>query len=185
MTKPKRHYCKDWLTKEELKQFLKAIDKEEHRLFFKMLYGMALRVSELLNLRVKDLNLDEQVAKLWDTKTESFQVCVIPFWLINDIKEHIRKKNLKDEDRLFTFKNRAYVWELVKEYTKKAGIKKELSTHTFRRSRALHLLNDGVPLEKVSKYLRHKSLNTTMRYLNITVEDIKKELEKIGDWYDL
>jgi len=180
-----RHYCKDWLTKEELKKFINTIENSEHKLFFKMLYGMALRVSELLNLRVKGINLDEQVAKLWDTKTESFQVCVIPTWLIEDIRQHIREKGLKDDDRLFNFKNRKYAWELVKYYTKKAGINKELSTHTFRRTRALHLLNDGVPLEKVSKYLRHKSLNTTMRYLNITVEDLKAELQKIGDYYDL
>ncbi|MDK2789670.1 MAG: hypothetical protein PWP15_177 [Methanothermococcus sp.] len=180
-----RHYCKDWLTKEELKEFIDAVKYPHHRLFFKMLYGMALRVSELLNVKVRDLNLKEGVCKLYDTKTESFQLCIIPEWLINDISQYIRDNNLQPEDDLFNFKNRTYAWELVKRYTKDAGIKKELSTHTFRRSRALHLLNDGVPLEKVSKYLRHKSINTTMHYLRITVEDIKKELNRIGDWYDL
>jgi len=180
-----RHYCKDWLTKDELKVFIDSVDSTEHKLFFKMLYGMALRVSELLTIEVKNINLNEGVCKLLDTKTENFQICVIPEWLNEDIFGHIVDNNLKDDDRLFKFKNRTYAWELVKKYTKDAKIHKEFSTHTFRRSRALHLLNDGVPLEKVSKYLRHKSINTTMHYLKITVDDIKKELVKIGDWYDL
>ncbi|ABR55520.1 phage integrase family protein [Methanococcus vannielii SB] len=180
-----RHYCKDWLTKDELKKFIDNIDSKEHKLFFKMLYGMALRVSELLTITVKNINLKEGVCKLLDTKTERFEITVIPEWLYSDIFGHILDNNLNDEDPLFKFKNRTYAWELVKKYTKVAKINKEFSTHTFRRSRALHLLNDGVPLEKVSKYLRHKSINTTMHYLKITVEDIKKELNKIGDWYDL
>jgi len=180
-----RHYCKDWLTKEELKQFIDGIDSNEHKLFFKMLYGMALRVSELLTIEVRNVNLKEGVCRLWDTKTESFEIAVIPEWLYSDIFGHITDNKLNDEDPLFKFKNRTYAWELVKKYTKSAKIHKEFSTHTFRRSRALHLLNDGVPLEKVSKYLRHKSINTTMHYLKITVEDLRKELTKIGDWYDL
>ena len=74
---------------------------------------------------------------------------------------------------------------LVKEYSRKSEINKDISTHTFRRTRALHLLNDGVPLEKVSKYLRHKNISTTIEYLKITVEDLKAELQKIVDYYDL
>ncbi|MBP2143629.1 integrase/recombinase XerD [Methanococcus voltae] len=181
----KKHYCKEWLTKEELKVFIDAIEYSEHRLFFKMLYGMALRVSELLKIKVQDLQLKEGVCKLWDTKTDYFQVCLIPDWLINDIKEYIALKGLSSEDELFNFNNRKYVWELAKKYSKKADLDKDISTHTFRRSRALHLLNDGVPLEKVSKYLRHKSIGTTMSYIRITVVDLKQELDKIDDWYDL
>ena len=180
-----RHYCKDWLTKEELKKFINAIDNNNHKLFFKMQYAMALRVSELLKLKVKDINLNERVAKLWDTKTESFQVVVIPEWIVEDIIQYINDNDLKNDDKLFPFNNRTYVWMLVKEYSRKSEINKDISTHTFRRTRALHLLNDGVPLEKVSKYLRHKNISTTIEYLKITVEDLKAELQKIGDYYDL
>jgi integrase/recombinase XerD len=51
----------------------------------------------------------------------------------------------------------------------------------MRRSRATHLLNRGITLAKVSKYLRHKSLSTTMEYLKITTADIQRELEELGD----
>ncbi|MCS3901044.1 tyrosine-type recombinase/integrase [Methanococcus voltae] len=181
----KKHYCKEWLTKEELKVFIETIEYSEHKLFFKMLYGMALRVSELLKIKVQDLQLKEGVCKLWDTKTDYFQVCLIPDWLINDIKEYIALKSLDSSQELFKFNNRKYVWELAKKYSKMAELDKDISTHTFRRSRALHLLNDGVPLEKVSKYLRHKSIGTTMSYIRITVVDLKQELDKIDDWYEL
>lgn len=62
-----------------------------------------------------------------------------------------------------------------------AGIDKKIGTHTLRRSRATHLLNKGLSLPKVSKYLRHKNLSTTMIYLKISTADIQREIEEIGD----
>jgi site-specific recombinase XerD len=180
-----RHYCKDWLTNEEIQQFMSVINNSEHKLLFKTLYGMALRVSEALNIKVSDVNLTEGVVKLWDTKTASFQVGVIPNWLIGDMAQHIECNNLKNSDKLFKITNRTYVWMLAKDYAQKARLNKEISTHTFRRSRALNLLNKGMALEKVSKFLRHKNISTTMEYLNITVDDIKQDLKRIGDDYDL
>jgi integrase/recombinase XerD len=75
--------------------------------------------------------------------------------------------------------HRSQVYRVVNQLCERAGIDKTIGTHTFRRSRAEHLLDNGLPLTFVSKYLRHKNLSTTMAYLDVTVADIQRELGKI------
>ncbi|WP_094228515.1 tyrosine-type recombinase/integrase [Methanolobus psychrotolerans] len=67
----------------------------------------------------------------------------------------------------------------------KAGIEKRIGTHTFRRSREQHLLDAGYPILSVSKYLRHKRIETTLDCLDILVNDLLSDLEKIYDSLDL
>ena len=80
--------------------------------------------------------------------------------------------------------DRSWVYEKLNELCRDAGINKKIGTHTMRRSRATHLLNKGIRLEKVSKYLRHQNLSTTMAYLRITTVDIQREIELMGDPID-
>ena len=68
---------------------------------------------------------------------------------------------------------------IIKYAAEKAGIKKELTTHTFRRTRATHLLDAGLPLEQVSRLLRHKFISSTMVYLRISIKGLQKAINKI------
>ena len=77
--------------------------------------------------------------------------------------------------------DRSWVYKKLNDLCQKAGIDKKIGTHTMRRSRATHLFNKGITISKVSKYLRHKNLATTMAYLKITTTDIQKELDEMGD----
>lgn len=77
--------------------------------------------------------------------------------------------------------NRTNVYLQVQRLGKLAGIDKKIGTHTFRRSRAEHLLDRGLALTFVSRYLRHRDISTTMHYLDISIADIQRELENIDD----
>ena len=75
---------------------------------------------------------------------------------------------------------REWVYRALNKLCKEAGIDKKVGTHTMRRSRATHLLNREIPLEQVSKYLRHKNLSTTMEYLKITTADIQENSKNLA-----
>jgi integrase/recombinase XerD len=68
---------------------------------------------------------------------------------------------------------------MIRDTAKAAGIKKEISSHTYRRSRATHLLDDGLPLEQVSRLLRHKHISSTMTYLKISIKGLQTAINKI------
>lgn len=68
---------------------------------------------------------------------------------------------------------------ITKECAQKAGLNKEITTHSFRRSRASHLLDKGIELIKVSKFLRHKSILTTMLYLKISKKNLYDKMTEV------
>jgi len=82
--------------------------------------------------------------------------------------------------------NRSWVYRKLNELCKQAGIDKKIGTqtHILRRSRATHLLNKGITLEQVSKWLRHKNYATTSVYLKISTADLQRRLEAVGDPLD-
>jgi integrase/recombinase XerD len=77
--------------------------------------------------------------------------------------------------------DRSWIYKKLNELCHEAGIDKKIGTHTVRRSRATHLLNRGITFTKVSKYLLHRNLATTMTYLKIITAYIKKELDELSD----
>jgi len=58
---------------------------------------------------------------------------------------------------------------------------REISSHTYRRSRATHLLDDSLPLEQVSRFLRHKHISSTMTYLKISIKGLQNAISKIDN----
>lgn len=183
-------YSKEWLTENEIKKLLELPNLEEkYEVWILLLYTPALRVSEALNVQVRDLNLEKrEINVIGGKKRKDNDIEPVPcnLQVLRQIKRYCDRSDLKPSDFImFTNKgkkaHRAWVYKKLNELCKEAGIDKKIGTHTLRRSRATHLLNRGITLAKVSKYLRHKNLATTMEYLKITTADIQKELEELGD----
>ena len=137
-----------------------------------LLYTPALRVTEAINTRVRDLNMEMgEVNIVGGKKRKSNDIEPVPcnIQVIRQIKRYCDRNDLKPSDYImFSNKgkqvNRSWVYRKLNELCKEAGIDKQVGTHTLRRSRATHLLNKGITLEHVSKWLRHKSYATTSLY---------------------
>lgn len=153
------------LSKPDTNCFKGARDKA----MLEVLYASGIRVSELINLKTENINLNmgyincgtngkTRVIPLHDDAIES-----IKFYLIN------YKKNLKKSKYLFVNYegnpiSRQGFWKIIKDYAKKAKINKEITPNTIRHSFAAHLVQNGADLKSIQEMLGHSDISTTQIY---------------------
>jgi len=149
-----------------------------------VLYGAGLRISELVNLDVNDLNLSKGWVKVLGKGSKER---IIPlgrkacYWIRSYLRE--RKREDKKKGPLFCNRygkriSRQSCWKTVKKYALKAGITKRISPHTLRHSFATHLLSRDADLRSVQELLGHTNISTTQIYTHITQERLKKVYKK-------
>ncbi len=147
-------------------------------------YACGVRVSELINLKLSDLFLSEEIIRVFG-KGSKERIVPIGSSAINWIKEYLTRsrplleKKLKSGNFLFlnnhgTKLSRMGVWKIVDRYVHEAGIQKEVHPHTFRHSFATHLLEGGADLRAVQEMLGHADISTTQIYTHIDREYIKQ-----------
>lgn len=169
------------LSVEEIDMIIAAIDlsKKEgqrNRAILETLYSCGLRVSELTNLKISDLYLDEGFIKVEGKGSKQRLVPISPK-AVKEIELYFMDRNQwlirKDyEDFLFLSKrgkniSRIMVFHIIKELANRAGIIKTISPHTFRHSFATHLLEGGGNLRAIQSMLGHESITTTEIYAHI------------------
>lgn len=140
-----------------------------------LMYATGIKVSELVDLKLSDLNLEIGILHLHSDKHER----IIPIYpgavkTIAHYIEFVRPSVVYDinEDRLFTNMSgqplsRQGLWKLVKGYASQANIDKEITPHTFRHSFAAHLLENGAQLNDIQKMLGHSDISTTNIYAQV------------------
>jgi integrase/recombinase XerD len=184
------HYSKEWLKVPELNKILSLHDlSEKYECWIILLYFSGLRVTEAINIRVRDLDFDNNCVEIWHAKkvkNNDLRKAPLPKECHKTLSRYIKNNDLKPNDYImFSNKSdqvsRSHVYVVVNQLCQKAKIDKKIGTHTFRRSRAQHILDSGVPLISVSRYLRHQNIETTMHYLNYSIEDLQKELAKYDE----
>lgn len=137
-----------------------------------VLYATGIRVSELISLKVKDVNLPMNFLQCHDDNKER----VIPFTnetrdALENYLHHARSAMCQvDQEYLFTNcqgapMTRQGFWKIIKYYSAKAGIKKDITPHTIRHSFAMHLVNNGADLKSIQEMLGHSDISTTQIYL--------------------
>lgn len=175
------------LTKEEVKKLFDAIDNKKHRLMIELLYSAGLRVSELLNVKVGDLNIDNNYGFVRRGKGNKDRLFILSVKIKDNIKSLIRDERLCDEDFLFNSnRNKRYharsVQQIIRHAAKSAGIKKNVHPHTLRHSFATHLIENGYSVSEVQSLLGHKSPDTTMIYIHMaspTLIGIKSPFDEL------
>lgn len=148
-----------------------------------LLYATGMRVSELINLKVDDVNLSMNYLQCHDESKDR----IIPF--TNETKEALENylKNAREVmckgEQQFLFTNcqgspmtRQGFWKIIKYYSAKAGIKKDITPHTIRHSFAMHLVNNGADLKSVQEMLGHSDISTTQIYMKTNVNTKLKEV---------
>lgn len=147
-----------------------------------LLYATGMRVSELISLDIKDLNMQIGYIVCHDGLKER----MIPFGnatkkALSDYLISGRDKLVKDRDNTMLFTNcsgqhmsRQGFWKLIKQYAKKAGILSEITPHTLRHSFAVHLVENGADLRSVQTMLGHADISTTQVYANMSQNRIRE-----------
>ena len=152
-----------------------------------LLYATGLRVSELVGLKVADVNLERGFLIVMGkgSKERAVPLGEAAIAAIKDYLSSARRTLLKktDSDVLFISSKRRGItrqmfWERIKLYTIKSGIEKIISPHTLRHSFATHLLDNGADLRAVQAMLGHSDISTTQIYTHVSRERLKKIHEK-------
>jgi len=159
------------LSKEEIKDLFKAIKNPKHMLMIQLMYSSGLRVSELINLKINDLETDKGYGFVRKGKGNKDRMFIIASSLKDDIKKFIGSKKLNEFDYLFTStKGRKYNTssprQIIKKSAELARINKKVSCHTLRHSFATHLIENGYSVSEVQALLGHKSPETTFVYVH-------------------
>lgn len=180
----------DILSVEEIDNLINAIDRstregQRNCAILETLYSCGLRVSELCNLKISDLYLDEGFIKV-EGKGNKQRLVPISQKAIKEIKNYFISRNeglIKPDYEDFVFiskfgKNisRIMVFHIIKELADKTGLRKTISPHTFRHSFATHLLEGGANLRAIQCMLGHESIGTTEIYTHIDRTRLRNEI---------
>jgi integrase/recombinase XerD len=183
----------DTLSAEEITKLLESIDRsapegERNRAMLETLYSCGLRVSELVNLKISDLFLDDGYLRVVG-KGDKERLVPIGGMAIKHIgiyRETVRTHaeiQKGEEDILFLNRRghrltRVMVFTIIKRLSFHAGIRKQISPHTFRHSFATHLVEGGADLRAVQEMLGHESITTTEIYTHIDRTFLKEQVKK-------
>ena len=186
-------YLPDTLSLEEIEKLISATDEntdlaKRNRCMIEVLYGCGLRVSELTELQISNINFKENYLKI-QGKGDKVRFVPLADYTADFIKNYIndirskQKINPKHSDILFLNSrgaqiSRQMVFLIIKEIVRKAGIQKNISPHTFRHSFATHLLQNGADLRFIQEMLGHSSITTTEIYTHLNTEELHETILK-------
>ena len=178
------------LTIEEIDNLIESIDLstregQRNRTILETLYSCGLRVSELCNLKISDLYLQEGFIKVEGKGSKQRLIPISPR-AIRELQLYFIDRNQfsikKDyEDYVFISKrgtniSRIMVFHIIKTLAEAIGLKKTISPHTFRHSFATHLLEGGANLRAIQCMLGHESIGTTEIYTHIDKSRLRSEI---------
>lgn len=164
------------LSREEIKNIIDVIRNPKHKLIISLAYGAGLRISEVVNLKVKDVNLEELTIHLKNAKGRKDRITIFPEKIKNNLQNLIAGKNLNDY--LFESERGGKLTErtaqkVFENALRRAGIKKDATFHSLRHSFATHLLENGVDVRYVQELLGHQNIRTTQIYTQVTNPKLK------------
>jgi site-specific recombinase XerD len=165
------------LSRNEIGEILSVIVNEKHNLMIALAYSGGLRVSEIINLKVKDICLPELIVHIKDAKGGKDRITLLPEKLINNVEKLIVGKNLNEY--VFSSERGGRLTErtaqkVFENALSKAEIKKEAMFHSLRHSFATHLLENGVDVRYVQELLGHANIRTTQIYTKVTNPALRK-----------
>ena len=161
-----------YLTIGEMRELIDTAIDARDRIVVRMLYATGVRVSELINIRRRDIDFDRQTIKVFG-KGAKERIVLIPSDMVNDILHYCETEGLGEGDRLIDLTPRT-VQRNIKVLSRRAGITKNVTPHKLRHSFATHMLQNGGNVVAIQKLLGHASLNTTQIYTHYNVDDLKE-----------
>lgn len=178
------------LSEDEINKMLEAIDTstligKRNRAMLELLYGSGLRISELLDLKIGSIHMNEKYISVIGKgdKERIIPLGEISIITLRDYIENARSKLSKKPGSLLFYNykgdklSRQAVFKYIKNLAKEVGIEKNISPHTIRHSFATHLLANGASLRIVQELLGHEDISTTQIYTHIDKKQLKDMYE--------
>ncbi len=188
LPKKPRRLPKVILSEKEVKKLLSAPDMRtntgyRNRIILELLYDTAIRRAEVAGIRLADLDLAAGYI-LIHGKGDKDRVVPVSHRVCELVQNYIlmvRPSWVGGEDPGYLILNRwgsqmnaNGIWAVVKRCAHLAGIKKNVTTHTFRHTCATHMLKNGAPVRHLQEMLGHESLESTQIYTHVTINDLKQ-----------
>lgn len=171
------------LSKQEVKKILSVISNEKHKAIIATIYGLGLRISELINLKIEHIDSDRMLVHIVNSKGNKDRMVMLPSRLLFILRSYFKAH--KPKVYLFEgYKYRPYSMSSVRKIFIRAvqntEIKKPVTVHSLRHSFATHLLENGTDIRIIQKLLGHKNIKTTLQYTQVaksTIQNVKSPLD--------
>ena len=159
------------LSREELKRLFSAPERLKQRVLFAMIYSAGLRVGEVCNLKISDIDSARMQIRVVKSKGKYDRYVILSHYILQGLRKYIKSSKPK----VFLFNGRvkgeslgvSAVQQSFRLAIKKAGITKDVSVHSLRHTYATHLLEEGVDIVTIKELLGHATIETTMMYLHV------------------
>lgn len=176
----------DILTKDEFLNLFNACQNIKHRAIIALMYSTGMRVGEVVTLLMKDVDSGNNKIIIRKPKGNIDRIVMLDVSVLellrNYFKEYNPVKYLFNGQKGGMYSARS-IQELIKNNCRKAGITKNISSHSLRHSCFTQLIKDGVDLRLIQRLAGHKNINTTAGYIRVTdidVLDIQSPIKSIG-----
>ncbi|SEQ32963.1 Site-specific recombinase XerD [Hyunsoonleella jejuensis] len=170
------------LSKYEVKKILLVTSNLKHKIALKLSYGMGLRVSEVVNLKIKDIDSKRMLVHVRGAKGKKDRYVPLPKSLLKDLREYYisyKPKVFLLEGQYGGAYAKSSVQQVFKTAMKKARIKKDIGIHGLRHSYATHLLESGADMRFIQELLGHNSIKTTQVYTKVTTQALHKVISPL------
>lgn len=173
------------LSSKEIIKLFNIIDNEKHKLIIKLCYGMGLRVSEIVNVKVEDINSVDMKVLIQRAKGKKDRMVNLPESILQDLREYYKIYRPK----IYLFENKfgnqyttRTIQIIFKNAMVKAKINKSVGIHGLRHSYATHLLEYGTDISLIQKLLGHNDIKTTLNYTKVVdkhISNVKSPLDRL------
>lgn len=165
------------LSKKEVKRLFATITNPKHSIALQLSYGMGLRVSEVVNLKIKDIDSSRMQVGIRAAKGKKDRYVPLPQSLLPQLREYYRVYKPKEyllEGQYGGPYSKSSVQHIFKKAMRLAGIHKDIGVHGLRHSYATHLLESGADVRFIQELLGHNSIKTTQVYTKVTRTSLSK-----------
>ncbi len=159
------------LSKAEVKKLFAQVSNKKHLLALKLCYGMGLRVSEVVKIKLEDIDSSRMVVQVVGAKGKKDRYVPLPQSLLPQLREYYKAYRPKEyllEGQYGGAYSKGSVQQVFKRAMKKARINKRIGVHGLRHSYATHLLEAGADMRFIQELLGHNSIKTTQIYTKVT-----------------
>lgn len=159
------------LSYQELRRLFLAPQRLKHRVLLSLIYSAGLRVSEVCNLNINDIDSERMQIRVVKSKGKSDRYVVLSEYVLQGLRKYIASS--KPQKYLFNGRikgqplGKGAVQQSFRLAVSKSGIIKDVSVHSLRHSYATHLLEQGVDIVTIKELLGHSAIETTMMYLHV------------------
>lgn len=181
---PKTNFLPNILSPQEILSVCRAIHLLKQRVAIQTIYSCGLRISEIINLKLEDINFGESVLKVCDSKGNKDRYIPIPQGTLKLIQGYIEK----DKPRIYLLNgwlnelqySEASIRAILRDALKKCGIKRRIRVHDLRHSRLSHLADKKMSFNYLKDFAGHSSEKTTLLYTHTSVETMRSQMNDAG-----